>query len=46
MDIHNDDTQNYPLKIVVETFDTQLNEPTYQNSQESPKLGQQIRKLV
>ena len=33
----NNDTQNYPL-LVVETFDTQLNEPTNQNLTKVPKV--------
>ena len=41
MYIPNDDTQNYPicrLKLVVETLDTQLNEPTNQNTIKVPKV--------
>ena len=39
MYIPNDDTQNYPfcrLQLVVETLDTQLNEPTNQNPLKVP----------
>ena len=39
--IPNDDTLNYPfcrLKLVVESLDTQLNEPTNQNSIKVPKV--------
>ena len=38
MYISNDDTQNYPfyrLKLVVESFETEFNEPTNQNSPKS-----------
>ena len=48
MYIPNDDTQNYPffrLKIVVESSDTELDEPTNQNSIKISKfLSQRIRK--
>ena len=48
MYISNDDKQNYPLsrlKLVVKHLNTQLNEPTNQNSLKSPKLlSQRIRK--
>ena len=40
MHIPNDDTKIYPfcrLKVVVETFETQLNKPTDQNSIKVPK---------
>ena len=36
-----DDTQNYSLckfQLKIETFDTQLNEPTNQNSMKDPKV--------
>ena len=46
--IPNDETQNYTFcrsKLVVETFETLLNELTNQNSLKSPKLlGQRTRK--
>ena len=45
MYIPNDDTQNYPyhrLQLMVEILDTQLNEPTNQNSLKSRKLLSQI----
>ena len=48
MYIPNDDTQNYTfrrLNLLVETFKTQLNEPTNQSPLKSPKLlSQRIRK--
>ena len=48
MCIQNNDKQNYPLsrlKLVVKHLNTQLNEPTNQNSLKSPKLlSQRIRK--
>ena len=47
--IPNDDAQNYPfsrLKLVVKRLHTQLNNPTNQNSLQSPKfLSERIRKL-
>ena len=39
--IPNDDTQNYPfcgLQLVVETLNTQLNEPNNQSSVKVPKI--------
>ena len=39
--ILNADTQNYPfyrLKLVVKTFEHELNEPIYQNSINAPKV--------
>ena len=41
--ITNDDAQNYPscrLQLVVESLDTQFNEPTNQNSRKVPKVDE------
>ena len=47
--IHNDDTQRYPfcrLQLVCETFDTQLNKPTNQNSIKVPKVLEPTNKKM
>ena len=45
MYIHNDDTQIYPFgRLKVETFDTQQNETTNQNSIEVSKVVKQMNK--
>ena len=38
MYIPNDETENYPLQLVVQYLDTFLNEPTKQNSIKIPKV--------
>ena len=48
MYIHNDDTQNYPseLQLVFENLDTQLNEPTNQNTLKVPKVVKPTNKKM
>ncbi len=49
MCITNDDTQNYPfcrIQLVVETLNTELNEPTNQNSIKAPNGKQTIKKTL
>ena len=46
MNISNNDIQNYPLCRLQLVFETQLNEPTNQNSRKIPKVVKSTNKKM